>query len=487
MARHGLSKSRFVAGWQCHRQLWWRVFEPEAQELIPDASLQSVFDRGSAVGEIARDYVPGGVLIDFPHDQIDRKLQATAAAINSNAQVIYEASFIGAGVFAAVDVLERNGDGWNLIEVKSTTQAKPEHVPDVAVQMFALESAGLKIIRSELMHLNRECRYPDLSNLFARTDLTVEARNLQTAVQKEVADQLLMLQGGIPSVEPGPFCTEPRDCPFLHRCWPKLPEHHISSLYRIGQKSVGLEAQGIHTIFDLPQDYPLSAVASRQRISVQENKVVVEQGLKSALEKWKAPIAFLDFETIAPAIPVWNGCRPYDPVPVQFSCHTLDLDGSLKHLDWIADGPFDPRENLVAHVAEAVKGATVILAWNASFERRCLNDVKACLPHLAEQIEAIVERIDDLLPVVRNHVYHPHFDGSFSIKSVLPALLPDLGYDGMAIADGQSASDTLEAMLLRGNNIPIDTKNELLENLRAYCRLDTYAMVALLAKLREIA
>lgn len=487
MARHGLSKSRFVAGWQCHRQLWWRVFEPDAGELIPDASLQVVFDRGWAVGERARSFVPGGVLIDFPHDQIDRKLTATMEVIESSAPAIYEASFNEEGVFVAVDILERTSGGWNLIEVKSTTQAKTEHVPDVAVQMFVLEKAGLKIERAELMHLNRECRYPDLSNLFVRTDLTKEARNLQPAVRNEIASQLRMLQGGLPSIAPGPFCTDPRDCPFLHRCRPELPEHHISNLYRIGQKSVGLEAQGIHTIFDLPKDYPLSAVASRQRKAVQNNEIVIEHGLKNALAKWSPPIAFLDFETIAPAIPVWNGCRPYDPVPVQFSCHVLNGDGSLKHTEWLANNYADPRTELVARVAEAVSGAKVILAWNASFERRCLNDVKTCLSNLAGQVNDIVRRIDDLLPAVRNHVYHPEFGGSFSIKSVLPALLPDLGYDGMAISDGQTASDALEAMLLRGDSMSNERKSTLRENLLAYCRLDTYAMVALLGRLGDLA
>jgi hypothetical protein len=213
----------------------------------------------------------------------------------------------------------------------------------------------------------------------------------------------------------------------------------------------------------------------------------VEPGLRAALAKWRHPIAFLDFETIAPAIPVWNGCRPYDPVPVQFSCHVLGEDGSLTHTAWIADGPGDPREELVARVCDAVEGAWVILGWNASYELRCLDEIKACLPHLGPSVDRVAQRIDDMLAPVRSNLYHPDFGGSFSIKKVLPALLPDLGYNGMAIQDGQAASDALEAMLLRCDAAPAEARAALRENLLAYCRLDTYAMVALFGKLRELA
>ena len=487
MAKHGLSKSKFVAGWQCHKMLWWRVHEPDAPELVPDDALQAVFNRGSNVGEVARTYVPGGVLIDFPHDQIDRKVQATAEAIAAGAQAIYEASFIAAGVFVAVDILEKTGRGWNLIEVKSTTTAKPQHEPDVAIQTYVLEKAGLKIKRSELMHLNRACRYPDLSNLFARDDLTAAARALLPQVPKEIKAQLRMLDGPMPDIAAGDHCTDPYECPFMARCHPKLPPHHLSTLYRLRKdKMAELEATGLHTIFDLPADYRLSAVASRQRTAVLANRLVVEAGLQSALAQWKMPIAFLDFETIAPAIPVWNGCRPYDPVPVQFSCHVLDADGSVRHAAWLADGPGDPRKELVSHVVDAVKGAKVILAWNASFERRCLNDVKACMPQFARKIDGVVKRIDDLLPVVRDNVYHPDFGGSFSIKAVLPALVPGMGYGGLEIAEGQVASDALESMLLGGDGMSTEQKAHLREALLHYCELDTLAMVKLNQKLHEL-
>ncbi len=151
--------------------------------------MQARLDQGIHVGELARDYVPGGVLIDFPHQEIDKKAQATNDAIRNGAEIIYEASFFADGVFVAVDILEKMGKGWNLLEVKSTTKAKPEHIPDVAVQTHVLKSAGLKVNRAYLMHLNRECRYPDLGNLFSRTGLTTEAED--DAVLRDVACDVL--------------------------------------------------------------------------------------------------------------------------------------------------------------------------------------------------------------------------------------------------------------------------------------------------------
>ena len=167
-----LSKSRFTAGRQCHKQLWWRVHEPDARELVPSARTQAIFDQGTSVGELARTHVPGGTLIDLPYDQFQAKLDATKAALAAGAPAIYEASFSEDRVFVAVDILERLRGGFGLIEVKSSTSAKKEHFEDAAIQAHVLTLAGLKVRRVEIMHLNRACTFPDLSDLFARADVT---------------------------------------------------------------------------------------------------------------------------------------------------------------------------------------------------------------------------------------------------------------------------------------------------------------------------
>jgi hypothetical protein len=481
-----LSKSRYVSGLQCPKMLWWKVHEPDAPELAADEGLQAILTRGQRVGELARAQVPGGVLIELPHYEFEGKVAATAKAIADGARAIYEASFLEDGVFVAVDILERRGDGFVLIEVKSTLDVKEEHLPDVAVQMHVVRRAGLTVRRAEVMHLNRECRYPDLSNLFVRESVTARVRSALGAVPKRVAALLATLAGPLPDVLTGPHCSAPYACPFLERCWPPLPDHHISTLYRIrASKVVKLLADGIETLHDLPLDFAASGPSLRQIRSVRAKEVIVEPGLRRDLAKLKQPIAFLDFETISPAVPVWPRCRPYEQVPVQFSCHVVG-PGDLEHHAWLAEGPNDPREEFARKVISACAGAKTVVAYNAPFERRCINALADALPHLCRDLKDLAERVRDLLPIVRDHVYHPEFGGSFSIKEVLPALVPGLGYDDLEIQDGSSASTALEALLLDADALSRDERQALRKKLLRYCERDTLAMVRLHERLQVL-
>src|SRR5712691_140230 len=333
-----LSKSRVMAGLQCHKLLWWMVHEPAAPEL--DGRVSAVMDQGLRVGELARTYVPGGVLIDLPYDAYTDRVAATQEVLG-RAAVVYEAAFVADSVFVSVDILERQGAGYCVVEVKSTTRVKAHHLPDVAIQTYVLRRNGLNVTRMEVMHLNRECAYPDLSNLFVREDVTDAVEGLLSGVRQEIAVQATMLGGPLPGVQIGNHCSAPYECPFVERCWPVLPPHHVSTLYAMRQRALELDEEGYHTIHDLPEDVVLRAIADRQRRAVQAGHVIVEPGLAQALEAFVSPIAFLDFETVGLAVPVWNGCHPYDAVPAQFSCHFVDADGTTTHHEWLADGPED--------------------------------------------------------------------------------------------------------------------------------------------------
>ena len=364
-----LSKSRYTAGLQCHKLLWWRVHEPDAPELVPDPATQAIFDQGTRVGALARTYVPGGTLVDFPWNETQKKLEATAAALAAGAPVVYEASFSAGGVFAAVDILERVPGGLGLVEVKSGTSAKPEYLQDAAVQAHVLAQAGHEVRRVEIMHLNRACTFPDLSDLFTRADVTGAVAELLPDVPAQVRAQLRMLEGPLPEIPIGPRCSAPYACPFRARCWAGVPDDHVSTLYRIGKKAWDLEAQGYRAIRDLPASLGLNATAERQRLAVTAGRVVVEPTLREALRTFQPPLAFLDFETINPAIPAWDGCHPYDNLPVQFSCHRQGRDGACEHLEWLAEGPGDPRPALAGALIAACADARTIVAYNASFER----------------------------------------------------------------------------------------------------------------------
>jgi hypothetical protein len=483
-----LSKSKFIVGLQCDRRLWWTVHEREAPELEVDAGQQALFDHGSEVGEVARSYFADGVLIDLPHYAVKERVTETRRAIAGGASVIYEASFLADDVFVAVDVLHRRRGRWTLTEVKSTTKLKPEHIPDAAIQTHVLRRAGLDVGRTEVMHLNRGCRHPDLDTLFTRVNVTRPVEQKLPEIPREVRRQLRVLGRPLPDVEIGDQCARPYECPFAARCQPEAPEHHISALYRIGHKQLDrLIAEGFESIHDLPEEIELAPIADRQRRAVQSGALVIEPSLRDALSGLEGPIAYLDFETLALPIPIWPGCRPYDAVPVQLSCHVDDGRGGLRHHEWLADGPADPRRGLAEALIEAVAGAKTILAYNAGFEVGCIQGLREALPHLASPLRKLERRVQDLLPIVREHVYHPAFGGGFGLKRVLPALVPELSHDDLAIQDGGAASAELERLLLHGTEMSKREKSELRRALLDYCRLDTLGMVKILERLRSLA
>jgi hypothetical protein len=483
--RH-LSKSRFTAGLQCHKLLWWQVHEPDAPELAADAAGQALLDQGTRVGELARCYVPGGRLVDLPYDAFEARIAATHRLLAERVPAIYEASFSADHVYAAVDILEHGTDGLHLIEVKSSTALKDEHLPDVAIQLHVLQRSGLAVARAELMHLNRECFYPHLEDLFVREDVTLPAQALQAALPAEIGAQLDVLAGDLPDIAPGAHCHRPRECPFFGRCRRVLPPNHVSTLYRVHRAGEDFIARGFETIGQLPAA-ELSPVQQRQRRAVRTGRPVVEPGLAGALRGFREPLGFLDFETVAPAVPVWDGCHPYESVPAQFSYHYLAGDGSLTHQEWIADGPADPRSEIARRLVAACSRPGAIVAYHASFERRCLDLLAKAVPPLQNELRAIADRLADLLPVVRDHVFHPDFGGSFGLKAVLPALVPGPGYEDLEVAEGATATAHLERLMFGTGDLEPDHRQHVRAALLRYCALDTGSLIALLHRLRELA
>jgi predicted RecB family nuclease len=482
-----LSKSRFLAGLQCHKQLWWRTHETDAPELAPSPDLEARFEAGKVVGEAARGYVGGGELIGFHHYEVERKVAATQIALGGATPAIYEAAFLADDVYAVVDILERTPRGFTLIEVKSSTDVKPEHILDVGMQTYLLRRDGIAVERAEVMHLNRECRYPDLSNLFTRRDVTASVEAFLPEIPERIAAQRTALAGPLPEVAIGDHCFEPHECPFMKRCWPVWPDDHVSTLYIMRRRALDLEARGYRTLHDLPGDLKLSAIQARQVRAVQSGTLVTEQSLAEALVPFEAPLAFLDFETVSPAIPVWDGCRPWEQVPVQFSVHIQQPEGGYRHHAWLAAGGGDPRPEQAKALVAACASAQAIVAYNSSFERSCVRLLAAAAPELARELGLLELKLVDLLPVVRNNLYHPKFGGSFSLKSVLPALVPDLSYEDLEIRDGATATLALWRLLFAPEQLGRREDTGVRSALLAYCERDSWATVRLLDRLRELA
>jgi hypothetical protein len=475
---HRLSKSRYTAGVQCHKLLWWKVHEPLAIELQPDKVLQDRFDQGKQVGELARTLFPGGVLVEGRSVALTRKL------IDDGAPAIFEASFLADNTFVAVDILEPRDGGFHLTEVKSSSSQKEEHLPDVAVQVHVLSQSGIKITGASVMHLNKECHYPDLSNLLARTDVTEAVQPLLNKVGWEIEAQLRMLEGPLPDVPIGLQCHEPYACPFMERCWPQDPDH-IMRLYNIGpKKGCDYLATGVSRISQLPPTQKLNVTQKRQIKAMKEGRIIVEPGLKKALGAFDGRLGFLDFETIQRAVPMWPGMVPWEQAPAQFSYHQADGNGGYTHAEYLAEGPKDCRPELARRMIDATLGAEKVATYSG-FEKARIRGLQNAVPELKSELEELEGKLIDLLPVVRENVYHPDFGGSFSLKDVLPALVPDLTYSDLVIVDGLVASVEIARLLFVAGKIAKEEHDRVRQDLLNYCERDTWAMVRVLEKLRS--
>jgi predicted RecB family nuclease len=485
-----LSKSRYVAGTQCHRLLWWKVHEPLAVELQPDKVLQDRFDQGAQVGALARERLsalgPPLSAVDLSGADRTGRIALTEAAIAGGAEAIFEASFVADNTYVAVDALIREGDGWRMIEVKSTSSQKEEHLPDAAVQLHVLTRAGVKVKAVEIMHLSSDFRHPDQGDLFVRTDVTAEAQALLPAIPNEVTAQMKMLAGPLPDAPIGMRCHEPRDCPFMERCWPQERDH-ISKLYNVGPKKCAeYMASGVHTIAQIPPKKKLPPAAQRQIRAMNENRVIVEPGLAKALAPFDVKLGFLDFETIQRAVPVWPGMSPWGQAAAQFSYHEARADGTYRHDEFLAEGADDCRPALARAMIIATGGADRVVSYSA-FEKTRIRGLQECVPELREELLELEHKLIDLLPVLREHVYHPGFHGSFSLKYVLNPLVPELTYKDLVIVDGMVASVEIARLLFVANKIPAEERARVRQDLLDYCERDTWAMVKLLERLRELA
>jgi len=486
-----LSKSRFVAGVQCLKRLYLQTYAPEAAR--PDEpGLQERFDQGQQVGKLAQAAFPGGVFVSPDHLAISSALADTAALIdNPSVSAIFEAAFRFEGIVIRVDILQRQpGNEWRLIEVKSSTSSKAHYLYDIAIQHYVLSGCGLQVSSSCLMHLNRDYVYEgaayEVTKLFTMADLSIEISALKEQVQQLlIAERQALSLTEPPDMAPGNHCLAPCRCEFFAVCNPILPENHVSTLPNLSaKKAAALADARISLIPDIPGDFALSELQRRVCASVGTGKPWFSERLSGELSILEYPLYFMDFETIFPAIPRHAGMWPYSHIPFQWSVHRREApNANMEHFEFLAEDESDPRRAFFESLSRVIGETGHIVAYNASFESQRLEELARWFPEYRHRVDKIKSRIWDLLPFVRRNVYHPDFGGSFSLKSVLPALVPDLTYEGMDVGNGGEAGQAWEKML--DPHTGHDEKARLKLALTAYCRQDTWALVSLLTLLSD--
>lgn len=473
----GLSKSRIVAHLQCPKRLWLQINRPDLQ--VVEAGQQARMEAGNVVGDIARQQYPDGVLIDGAN--LSLAIQDTAAQLTKGKRLpIFEATFQQDGVLVRNDLLLPAKAGYHLAEVKSSTHVKDYHLSDVAIQAHVTEQAGVPLRRISVVHIDNSFIYPggqDYAGLFRFVDVTDQARELMPQVPKWIKAAQKTLAGAEPDIAPGPHCQDPFDCPFIDYCHPPedLTAHPVELLPYSQKLAATLRAEGYADIRDIPKGRLTTDRHVRIWKSIIQGKPVLDKAVREDMAALSWPRYFIDFETINFAAPIWTGTRPYQQIPFQWSCHIQSHTGSLKHAEWLADGAEDPRLGFVESLIRLVGQRGTLLAYNAAFERKRLEELAEAFPAHAEALLDLMERMVDLLQITRDRYYHPDMRGSWSIKRVLPTIAPALSYQGLSVADGGMAQEAFMALMA-----PATTEQEkaqIRQDLLTYCERDTYAMV----------
>ncbi|HEC99001.1 MAG TPA: DUF2779 domain-containing protein [Proteobacteria bacterium] len=482
-----LSKSLFIRGLQCRKSLYLHKFHPELRDEVSEAQ-EAMFQSGREVGTYARRPFPGGIEVPYEDLSLEEQLNLTGEKIKRGARILYEPAFSYDNVFVKTDILRKARQGWELYEVKGSTGQKEVYLDDIAVQYYVLKGAGIRISKASVVYLNKQyVRNGDIdpSALFVIEDVT-QTVDRQRFVADEIADMRKALGKRVPDIDIGKHCTHPYDCDFYGHCWQHIPEYSIFNLDGRGRvKPFDLYRQGIVDLRDAPKEI----LSKKQNIQLesflQKNEYVNKVALKQFLDSLWYPLYFLDFETFSCAIPAFSGTRPYQNIPHQYSLHYLKRKGArLGHREFLAEPNIDPREELAGNLVSEIPDNACVLAYHASFEIGVLKDLAASYPRYRKKLQRIVENVRDLeVPFRKKAVYHWKMNGSSSQKYVLPALVPQLSYEGMEIGNGGMAVQAYFRMCESQDQSEIEAIRKALLD---YCKLDTLGMVRILERLREM-
>lgn len=479
-----------MAGIRCLKRLYLLVHEPKSAAQTNEAGGVSV-EQGHEVGLLARQLFPGGV--EVKGGSLEEAIRITKELVaNSEVPAIFEGTFEHQNILVKTDILQRREENqWRLVEVKSTAALKDHHVDDLAIQKWVVAGCGVKLSSVWLAHINREYVLAggtvDPRQFFLFRNLTTRTKNVQPELVLRIRSQFQILAGSTPpEVSTGPHCLNPVVCEFFFHCNHPKPDDYIGYLPRLHANAVEqLEEMGVDSIHDIPEDFELSEIQRRACIAVQAGQPWFSPALNVEFASLKYPLHFMDFETVNPAIPRFVGMHPYDHLPFQWSVHVQREPGAVpEHFEFLAMDGSDPRRSFISSLSEGLGESGNIIVYNEQFESQRLWEIAGWLPEYTQRIRDIQGRLWDLLPVVRNHIYHPAFGGSYSLKAVLPALVPDMTYEGMEVPNGQAAGLAWEIIIREG--CAESERQSKRQALLAYCGQDTLALVRLLEKLRAV-
>ncbi len=446
-SKHILSKSTFMYGCQCPKRLFLHKFKSELRNPI-DEKQETVFSSGTNIGLLARALFPNGLSAEPPNPfSYHLSVEKTAKFISQNIPVIYEAAFNFEGVMCALDILVKKNSKWYAFEVKGSTKIKTPFILDAALQYYVISNSGLPIEDISIVHLNNQYIRNgklEIEKLFTCESVLDSALEQSEYISQNISDfKRLIADKTEPEIEVGKHCFKPYECDFTIHCWK-------------------------------------DEKAEEKKYEKNIDKI----NLKEFLNQFQYPLRFFDFETIMPGIPEFDNSRPYQQIPFQYSLHVLNSEKAKpSHIEFLGNGINDPREELIQHLIANIDTIGSIVVWNKSFEVSRLKELARDFPVYADKLYAIIERVVDLMVPFRSGWYRlPAFKDSYSIKAILPVMVPSLSYSKLDIQEGGMASMIYSELKIQ--TLPVQKNHRL--QLLDYCKLDTLAMIKIFQKLKNV-
>lgn len=501
-----LSKSKYTAFRQCQKNLWMKAYKPE--EEVIDPSLQSRFESGNEVGDLAMGlFGPFEEVTSLDAEgklDLGEMLRKTEDCLARGVENICEASFSWDGNYCAVDILHRQGGGYAIYEVKSSSNSLVEPISDdelrhyawdIAYQKYVLTQCGVNVTGVYLVQLNKDYvrgKDLDIQMLFLKTEMTRLVDEEYPNVPANIARARKVLECHQEPAKPiSMACRKPYPCAFWQYCSKHIPKPSVFDLYRMSfEKALKYYNNSIVTFEDV-QSCKLTARQQVQVVSHLTGKGTVDKkSIRDFLDQnIRYPLYFLDFETMQDVIPQYEGTKPYQQIPFQYSLHWIEKPGGeLKHTAFLAESGKDPRRALAEQLCHDIPLNACITAYNKGFECGRINELAEAFPALRYHLLNIRDNIVDFLdPFRAGYYYLPEMEGSFSIKKVLPALFPNdpqLDYSNLTgpVHNGGEAMTIFPKIK---DMAPAD-QQKARQSLLDYCHLDTLAMVKIWQKLEEI-
>jgi hypothetical protein len=486
-----LSKSLYTRGLQCQKSLWLKKNKKEVLSL-PDASAQAIFENGNEVGKLACKLFPNGIEIPYENTTFAEKIELTKSLILDGVKNIYEATFEFDDILIMIDILNIQDNSLIINEVKSSTEVKDVYLHDASIQYYVLNGLGYDVKQVNIIHINNSYirgEDLDINQLFSIVDVTHEVKELQENIKSNIESFRNTISNPIePNIDIGTHCSNPYSCDAIDYCWSHIPKYSIFDISRLStKKKFEYYKNGILEFSQLEDLESFSVSQQIQIASEKQNKTIINKpAIKKFLETLTYPIYHLDFETFQQAVPQFIGLSPYQQIPFQYSLHIEHEDGTLEHKEFLSTDGIDPREQIAISLTNHIPNDVTVLAYNMGFEKGVIRKLVDLYTSLGSHLMNIHDNCHDLMiPFQKKDYYTPMMKGSYSIKYVLPALVPEFenAYKDLNLI--HNGGEAMQAFANLSKLEDINKKEEYRKALLEYCKLDTLAMVRVLDKLKE--